>query len=1763
MGIAGYRISLRSTSAVCLYPSILAIATALAMPAASQCVPDPVSANATVTCSGADTDGIVISVPATVVVGSGASVANGVSRDAAISLASSTSGATVVTLTNNGSISSSAGAAMATQGDPTRIGLVALTNAAGASIIGVNGAINTVVGRLTNAGTIDGGAGSALTFPSSAGAIIFPASLSNSGSILSRSTAATIDYPFSPPQLFTNSGTIANSGTGLAIDGHDQSLNVVNAAGGVISSAGPTAISDSFQLTLTNAGTINGGIVATGAFPNRIDTTAGVINGAITFGNGNDRLIATIGTSSLVGNVSGPINGGGGTDLLELIVATDRTITDTTLPTNFEILQLDVTNGAKLTLSAPPPSGGYYVRGTGTVIVGTDMTTTGPAISPSYVQENRGLETLNFVNDRTIIATLPTSYSAAVSVQSAGTVTNTGTITGLNGVGLSVTNATSNTFTSNSGSITGSATGVTVSGRFENTGLVQSTAGVAVSNDLGGGVVRGLTSTNSGTVQGVTTGWSASSIVIVNSGTISASAGTGVALTGTTLDNRSGGVISGSQAAIQGDSFFGSYVANAGTINGNVNLGTVGSSTGAQSIFIDRGGVVNGNVTFGGGNDTFVTDLARAAVGVTGTIDGGGGFDTFRYRTAVNAQTQITPRAGFEGVGYEVANGATLQLGASNTVTTPITLSGTGSITINADLTGSSRALLDATVTSLPNYSGLGDDVQGNNLIVTSRGNLTFTAPASGQTSALAVVMGPTALGYAAPAVTSNFENAGTIDTGIAGMTAIRGWNVVTNSGTIILHGGAAVANANMFVNSGTVRQASDAPASGGVGSVTQVVNSGSITTDRTAIALLSGIYLGNSQLKPALTNSGIVTSKNDVAVTASDTLMFDNRAGGIITGTSAVLARGTNNTLTNAGSITGTSGAAIIANGGTHLDNSGTIVGTGGVAVQFTSANNTVTLRTGSTVTGAIVAGDRADSAILAGTTAIATSDQTVAAFSGFGSLSVQSGYWTGTAASTFNRITIAGGATLDDRNGATGLAISAGSIVDNGTLVVRSDATSAGSTFGASVVTGSGNVLLTGAGKAMLDGTNSIRTTGITTIDGGTTAILTGTQDGTLVTGTTGTLQIGTGGTVGSFTGNLVDNGMLVVNRSDDYTMTGGLSGTGTITKLGAGTLTFGDGYTFTGTTNILGGSIRLAGLVAPSTELDVRGNGRLDLSGTRQIVAELAGGSGAAVVNIAGGSLTVNQATTSTFAGSITGDGSFAKAGGGRLILSGVNSYTGPTTVSGGTLSVNGSIVSAATVAGGGTLGGNGTVGSVTVGAGGIIAPGNSIGTLTVAGNIAFAAGGIYQVEANAAGQADRIAATGTAALAGAVQVLPTAGNYGVLTNYVILSAAGGISGTFSSVTSSLAFLTPLLSYGANAVTLTLTRNDIRFASIATDANTAAVGAAIEARGLSDPLYNQVLGQSVAGAQAAFTSLSGEIHASLPTSLLAEGLEVGRLVRGHAATSGDGISIWGEGMYGLAESASRLGVAATRTDRRGGMMGIDVGREGLRAGLAAGALTSDLGVQGRASHADIDSKIVAAYAGFVRDALTIAGGISYSWHDVDTRRTASAGAAGGMQNAKYHANTTQFFGDVSYALTHGAVTFAPFVGYAHLRTRRNAFAETGSVAALVVSRSTRSLDVVEGGLRLDGTARIGLTTVLPHLAVSYQHIWGNTLGIEHAAFAGAGPGFTVVGARTGTDALRIEGGADIVAGRRFRLGGGAFGQTSGALGEYGAKMRASFTF
>jgi len=187
----------------------------------------------------------------------------------------------------------------------------------------------------------------------------------------------------------------------------------------------------------------------------------------------------------------------------------------------------------------------------------------------------------------------------------------------------------------------------------------------------------------------------------------------------------------------------------------------------------------------------------------------------------------------------------------------------------------------------------------------------------------------------------------------------------------------------------------------------------------------------------------------------------------------------------------------------------------------------------------------------------------------------------------------------------------------------------------------------------------------------------------------------------------------------------LSGLISGPGGMRISGSGTLLLTDNNSYTGET-VIGPNVNLllsggAGIAGSS---NVQVHGGLDLSRLADDTS-LVSISGAGTVDLGGNSLTLSD-PGGGFAGVISGSGGLIKAGPGTFTLSGVNTYSGGTTVRSGTLAVNGGEISHAgadlfvgqqagevgtlTITGGGTV--NNKIGFIGRSA-------NSEGTVTVTG------------------------------------------------------------------------------------------------------------------------------------------------------------------------------------------------------------------------------------------------------------------------------------------------------------------------------------------------------------------------------------------------------------------------------------------------------------
>ncbi|SDN71790.1 autotransporter-associated beta strand repeat-containing protein/T5SS/PEP-CTERM-associated repeat-containing protein, partial [Ensifer sp. YR511] len=469
--------------------------------------------------------------------------------------------------------------------------------------------------------------------------------------------------------------------------------------------------------------------------------------------------------------------------------------------------------------------------------------------------------------------------------------------------------------------------------------------------------------------------------------------------------------------------------------------------------------------------------------------------------------------------------------------------------------------------------------------------------------------------------------NQGTIRGGDGGVGGVMNGAIYTIDG-IAGRGGYGVAGGNLtIVNRGII--VGGTTPSGGTNtaiSITGGVNS--ITTlagGTTGAVVLGG---GDTTLAGTLTDTlsiyggaaasiGGATSDGDVTGITRLT-----NGGTLSIGAGRIISAGA---IDNIGTIAIGDGAALQGTGNT-LNNSGTIdVGAGGAVDDAGDINN---------FDGAIISFN--------GPTGTATLSSGTDNIINDGQIRVQGG---GVAVS----------GNLTNRNSGT-LLLSNGNMSGIGTLTNENNATinvSSGYTLGVDTLTVTGGNLI---GEGAIDAATAFNlssgTIGLTLSgDGaltktGTGAIVLGGENtytgGTMISA--GTLQIGNGGTGGSVVGDVTNNGMLAFNRSDDVTFGDTVSGTGSLRKLGSGTLSLTGENTYSGGTVIMAGTLQIG---AGGTSGWIAGN----------------------VDNY--GAMAFNRSDDVTFSGIISGIGALSHLGDGTTTLTGTNSYNGGTTISAGTL------------------------------------------------------------------------------------------------------------------------------------------------------------------------------------------------------------------------------------------------------------------------------------------------------------------------------------------------------------------------------------------------------------------------------------------------------------------------------------------------------------
>ena len=436
--------------------------------------------------------------------------------------------------------------------------------------------------------------------------------------------------------------------------------------------------------------------------------------------------------------------------------------------------------------------------------------------------------------------------------------------------------------------------------------------------------------------------------------------------------------------------------------------------------------------------------------------------------------------------------------------------------------------------------------------------------------------------------------------------------------------------------------------------------------------------------------SAGNVTVSGPAAATTVNSLSVGGGGG------SATLVVNPGAPLTVTNDISLLQGGTLALAGNGLLNNATVLLVSGGI-LDIKSNNNTlsqVTLQAGSIVgtTGTLISTNDFDvqsgsvSAQLGGAVGLTKTTPGTVLLSGVNS-------YTGTTTVSEGILSLAGGAAIPDTGSVRVGSVGILNLLNNETIGTLTGVAGSQVTLNANTLTkgDASNTtfagVISGTGGLVKQGTGALNLTGVNTYSGGTVV-------------SAGTLQ----GDTASLQGNIVDNAAVVFNQVTTGNYAGVLSGTGSLTKQGAGSLILTGVNSYSGGTTVSAGILQgdttslqgnitnnaavvfnqattgtYTGTLAGTGSLTKQGAGSLILAGSNTYsggtvvsAGTLQGDTTSLQGNITNNAAIVfNQATTGTYAGILAGTGSLTKLGAGTLILAGVNTYSGDTTIAAGTL------------------------------------------------------------------------------------------------------------------------------------------------------------------------------------------------------------------------------------------------------------------------------------------------------------------------------------------------------------------------------------------------------------------------------------------------------------------------------------------------------------
>jgi outer membrane autotransporter protein len=559
-------------------------------------------------------------------------------------------------------------------------------------------------------------------------------------------------------------------------------------------------------------------------------------------------------------------------------------------------------------------------------------------------------------------------------------------------------------------------------------------------------------------------------------------------------------------------------------------------------------------------------------------------------------------------------------------------------------------------------------------------------------------------------------------------------------------------------------------------------------------------------------------------------------------------------------------------------------------------------------------------------------------------------------------------------------------------------------------------------------------------------------------------------------------------------------------------------------------------LTGTVGGNVDMGT-GDDELILQGAWAIGGSVTGGDGTDVVRatFTGSDAQPQQVDLSRFtafeqlqvqggAGALSGSAAFGaiNVDAGRLIG-----------LSGSTISGNVAVAQGATFGSAGTVNGNVTVS-------GTLSPGASPGTMTVNGNVALNAGSNSLFEFTPT-VSDALVINGSLTIASGAKLTMTGTRPLTPGAYTLVSASGGITGTFGTNVTRDSTVLGVLSYTQNAIKLlssfqlhdgstaqVVATNDYLNALLISGKATSGILAAFPALVGSDGYANA----------AVLKTLSPEPYASAAQMGIENGLAISgalRNVRLAGLNDEGGLFVFGQA-YGNWRSfdGDARGVSAADVDGNGYLGGVGYGNSTMGAALFVGRSDSKQRIGGVNARNDADGLFFGGRVHFAAGGFSAGATLLFDRAKADTQRTLGAG---GTAKGRYglHGTTLDAWAGYGFAIGDDW-QIGPQLGITHVSVKRGAVTESGGGAfALDVAGRTYDATFLSADLKLEAP---GMESLRPWLAAGVRSRVDGSATVATGAFTGTGTTYTVAGVERKKTLPHVGAGIDFAVSKSVSL-------------------------